>query len=357
MRSIVVKLIPHSLKEPLKGFLSQLSAKFMTIFSVNGVASSIYYLVFNRSFAREHRAALLGKIAFQKKLSEIEDSSALLRRNIHRLEKGLIMQPRRDVFAEGYILETVVVYQKALGKNSFCQEETRWAFDVLTSYFEAVKDEGRIVKARELFSQLSQLPNDKPEIDKSIPYSHEALPESTIGYEQILALFTRRRSVRWYQDKPVSKSLLEQAVNASSLAPSACNRQPFFYKYTTDPSIAADVAKCAMGTVGFAENLPALFVVVGDLSNYPAERDRHVIYIDASLSAMQLMLALETLGLSSCPINWPDIEGREKMMQEKLGLNYYERPVMLIAVGYAQPQGGIPFSQKKGTDLLLREIK
>jgi nitroreductase len=110
-----------------------------------------------------------------------------------------------------------------------------------------------------------------------------------------------------------------------------------------------------MGTTGYAENIPALVVVLGDLSCYPEERDRHVAYIDASLAAMQFMLALETLGLASCPINWPDIEYRERLMDRELELPPHLRPVMLLAVGYAEPSGGVPFSAKKAGAALLRE--
>lgn len=95
-------------------------------------------------------------------------------------------------------------------------------------------------------------------------------------------------------------------------------------------------------------------VVVGDLSAYPYERDRHLIYVDASLASMQLMLALETLGLSSCPINWPDIEVMERGMAEVLDLSFHERPIMLISVGYPDPTGNIPFSQKKSSDSMIR---
>ena len=111
-----------------------------------------------------------------------------------------------------------------------------------------------------------------------------------------------------------------------------------------------------MGTAGFSENIPAIIAIVGDLSAYPEERDRHVIYIDGSLAAMQLMLALETLELSTCPINWPDIRNREKRIREIIKLKDYERIIMLMAVGYADPTGGIPYSQKKENNLILKDI-
>jgi len=70
---------------------------------------------------------------------------------------------------------------------------------------------------------------------------------------------------------------------------------------------------------------------------------------------MQLMLALETLGLSSCPINWPDVEALEQRMAKQLDLPAWIRPVMLIAIGYADPDGGVAYSAKKPATQLLRQ--
>lgn len=355
MRALVLKLLPRGVKDAVKTTLAGINRAVVSVFSANGFSASLYYLLLDSSFYREHRATLLGKQAFYKKQLNQQHTSALLRRNTHRLEKGLIMQPRRTVFAEGYILETVEVYQRILQAELFCTQEIRWAFDVLSQYFQLVEDAGRIGKARTLFASLP-VPACADKESLSVPYPHHQLPALSVQPEELLALFRRRRSVRWYQPRNVEVDLIARAVEMSALAPSACNRQPFRFDYTVDPTKASEIARLAMGTVGFVDNLQALIVVVGDLSNYPSERDRHVIYIDASLAAMQLMLALETLGLSTCPINWPDVEGLERKMQSALGLAYHERPVMLIATGYADAEGGIPFSQKKGSDLLLKEI-
>ena len=146
--------------------------------------------------------------------------------------------------------------------------------------------------------------------------------------------------------RAVPRDLLEQAVEAAAQAPSACNRQPFRFSIFDHPADAAKVGAITNGTAGFSQNFPCLIVVVGDLSAYPYERDRHLIYVDASLASMQLMLALETLGLSSCPINWPDIEVMERGMAEVLDLSFHERPIMLISVGYPDPSNILSVRRK-----------
>ena len=75
-----------------------------------------------------------------------------------------------------------------------------------------------------------------------------------------------------------------------------------------------------------------------------------MIYIDASLSAMAFMYALETMGLSSCPINWPDIEEREKKAEKLLNLRQEERIIMAISLGYPDPEGLVAYSAKKDLD-------
>ena len=107
------------------------------------------------------------------------------------------------------------------------------------------------------------------------------------------------------------------------------------------------VSEIPMGTKGYAHNIPVIAVIVGRQRAYFSERDRHLIYIDGSLAAMAFMFALETQGIASCPINWPDIEERERKMAKLLGLAPDERPIMLVAIGYPDPEGAVAYSQKK----------
>ncbi|MDP4536907.1 nitroreductase family protein [Alkalimonas collagenimarina] len=352
MKRLLIKLLPASAITGIKAWLARINVRLIRLFASNGFLASLYYTFFSRQFYREHKAVLQGRLQYEKSLRAIGQSCVLLRRNIHRLEKGLIMQPRRDVFAEAYIGETVSCYLDAIQSTELCAEERKWATDVLSDYFRIAGASKKIDAARARFEGHSNMAQP----NQSVPYPHQALPACPVDYAELLTLFKRRRSVRWYQPKAVPEELIRQAVQAATLAPSACNRQPFEFYVVNEAEKAAGVARCAMGTVGFAENLQCVIAVVGDLSAYPAERDRHVIYIDGALASMQLMLACETLGLSTCPINWPDIEQREQMLSKQLGLAYHQRTVMLLAVGYAQPEGGIPFSQKKTDQLLIKEV-
>lgn len=340
-----------TLKLLKSGFINSLDAWLINVFSYSQLTSVLYYALVSKEFRREQFSVLQGKRKYQHNLEKSESSQYLLRRNIHRLEKGLIMRPRRKIFAKNYITETVSAYKIAIS-NVTCRssnvvvDELNWAHSVLDKYFGLIGSDIVIDQAKKEFLSLGFEPTDT---HIRVPYKRD-LESHPVSYEQFNTLSWKRRSVRWYLQKPVPRELIDRAVESALLSPSACNRQPFQFRIFDQPDLVEKIAAVPMGTKGFYDNFPAIIAVVGDLSAYFSERDRHIIYIDASLASMSLMYAFETLGLSSCPINWPDIENLEKEMEKLISLEPHERVVMFISVGYPDPEGLVPYSQKKCLD-------
>ena len=320
--------------------------------------ASIFYSFFSTRFSREHQAVIHGQALFKSSKEIVTNSSPVLRRNIHRIEKGLIMKPRRDIFALDYIQETVETYAQLSekAKQSDVVHELYWAHDVLQSYFEACAKHPLIDHCRAIFNKSMSLPDHHhpDRADKFRPYYRKQPNKPPVTFDALHLLAQQRRSVRWFQRKTVPRDLVEKAVTIAGLSPSACNRQPFEFRFYDEPDLLRQVASLPSGTVGFSDNFPLVGVVLGNLGHYYDEKDRHVIYIDGAMAAMSLILALETLGLSSCCINWPDIEEYETKAQETLGLQLHERPVMFLAIGYANPEGLVPYSEKKSVVQLCK---
>src|SRR5690606_8912474 len=185
-----------------------------------------------------------------------------------------------------------------------------------------------------------------------IPHPKERV--SDISYESLELLAQQRRSVRWSEQKPVERELIDKALLVARQAPTACNRIPYEFRVFDDPTLARAIAAIPFGAAGYGENVPAIAVVVGKLESYFSPRDRHAIYVDSSLASMQFILALETLGLSSSVINWPDFEPLEAKMQRRLSLDTSDRVIMLIGFGYAHEEGLVPYSAKKDLDTFRR---
>ncbi|MEA5557815.1 nitroreductase family protein [Nodularia spumigena] len=334
-------------------FRNSLNEVMLSFLATAPIFSSFYYALISSAFRRETYGVIYGKLKYYENLNSSLGSSYLLRRNIHRLEKGLIMKPRRDIFALDYIEETLESYKYSLenkDKTGNEKAELQWAHDVLKEYFRVVGDHPRINQSRLTFLSLHYDDGDK----NYVPYKRDLTIPPSVTYDQFLELCYRRRSVRWYEQKPVPRELIDKAIRAAALSPSACNRQPFEFRVFDEAELVQKVASIPMGTKGFNDNFPAIIAVVGKLSAYFSERDRHVIYIDGALASMSLMYALETLGLSSCSINWPDIEHLERKIALLLNLQPDERVIMLISLGYPDSDGMVPFSQKKSLSEIRR---
>lgn len=327
-----------------------------SIGSSNRVMSTLYNLIFFLPFNREQYAVLRGRREYYRNLNRERITHTELRRNIHRLEKGILMQPRRDTFAKDYILETIEFYERAVSQyasmpGSLDEGELEWAHNVLNEYFVINKTGSDAINlARERFTVSQDLFNPKNKSKK--PYKQADRVKSNISYNELLKLAQQRRSVRWFLKKKVPRELIDKALLVGRQSPTACNRLPYEFKIYDDPKLVKKVAGIPFGAAGYSHNIPTVIVVVGKLESYFSPRDRHIIYIDASLAAMPFMLALETLGLSSSVINWPDFEPLERKMQKTLGLSVDERPIFLIAVGYPDPDSLVAYSQKKPLDVL-----
>ncbi len=316
------------------------------------------FLVSSANVARENRSVAGGIAVFRRASGVRAGADYVLRRNIHRIEKGLISRPRRSVFANDYIEETVEHFVSAAARADMTvapRSELAWAGDVLDEYFRVVGSSAQIDRARSRYRSVSgTLPQSGSH--ELTPYLRAVDDLPPVSYESLLALSVRRRSVRWFEDREVPRQAIDDAMAVAAESPSACNRQPFEFRVYDKPAEAKLIASLPGGAAGFLDSLPAVVAVVGTLDAFFSDRDRHIIYIDASLAAMSFMLALETLGLSSCVINTPGYEAAEMRLSETLGLAEYERPVMLIALGYPDVSGMVPRSQKKELDKLRRYL-
>jgi nitroreductase len=338
---------------PVRKGINYLSYFSATIFSSTYFLSIPFHWALPFTFMREQRAVLAGKRHYYKNLrSHHKRTRTPLRRNTHRLEKALIMRPRREVFAKNYIMETVEIYKTSVAqwqddKSSYDESELTWAHNVLTEYFKAVKHEGIIAAAYDLFQKQSYRPEH---LDRA-PF--ERIKKGRIPtYEEMLELSMYRRSVRWFLEKKVNRKDIDEALMVARQSPTACNRLPYEFKIYDDPRLVKMVANTPFGTGGYADNIPVIAVLVGKLESYFSARDRHAIYVDSALAAMSFAFALETKDISTCMINWPDFEPLERKMQKQLGMGIDERPIMLIAIGYADPEAKVPFSQKKDLDTI-----
>lgn len=370
VKGLVYRLLPAAGYDLLRGLRVRLrTTAFNTVVgrahsgslelaSRTSTASGAHYAVASTEFSREHMTILAARSKHLRDVSGGSGNVFLLRRNVHRLEKGLIMRPRRPIFGLGSLDETIDVFDLCTrdylrGSDQVDWESLSWARQVLREYFGAVSSHTVIDRNRTRFERVVSRHADAQDDLPRIPFVRNAEQElPSIGELEKLAM--HRRSVRWFAEKPVERDVIDRAIRIAGLSPSACNRQPYRFEVFDDPELVAQVGAIPKGTPGWLHQIPCLVVIVGRFDAFRHERDRHVPYIDGSLAAMSLIYGLETQGVSSCCVNFPDYADTHRRMAEALGLPLYERAIMCLAVGYPSYEDPVPYSQKVPLDEIRR---
>src|SRR5690606_10097093 len=139
-------------------------------------------------------AVLQGQIRYFDHEVRTTQGLFLLRRNVHRLEKGMVMRPRRQVFGAEYILETVRAFEAAAERagniNNDGESHIEWARDVLTEYFRTVGPHPIVDRARARFEAVHMEP-----CGERIPYRRDISRPVPVEYDRFAELASRRRSV------------------------------------------------------------------------------------------------------------------------------------------------------------------
>ena len=139
-----------------------------------------------------------------------------------------------------------------------------------------------------------------------------------------------RRSVRRFQETPVSKETIESLLEAAIRAPSAVNRQCWRFVAVTDKETIAGLAKLNMTFNGWLKDAPAVIVVCADPKESTDSNDLPYYMWDAALAMHNLVLAATDMGLGTCYL----AAYKEDKVKEYLGIPGNIRVVCMTPLGY-----------------------
>ena len=145
-----------------------------------------------------------------------------------------------------------------------------------------------------------------------------------------------RRSIREYQDKPVSDELVREVIGAAMMAPSAGNVRPWQFIVLTDPEVLQKAA--AIHPHGaMCVKAPVSVMVCGDLSleKYPGNW-----LADCSAATQNLLLAAHAKGLGTVWTGLYPEQDRIDGFRQLLGLPENVVPLVLVPMGYPAQGGG-----------------
>ena len=140
----------------------------------------------------------------------------------------------------------------------------------------------------------------------------------------------RRRSIRKYKNKKISKKNIDKILKAAMYAPSAMNLQAWHFIVIDDRDILIETIK----SISYAEMLKqssAAILVCGDSL---IEKNESWLLQNCSASIQNILLSAYGLGIGSC---WIAIHGMDdvyKNVKAQFKLPGNIVPVALISLGY-----------------------
>lgn len=110
----------------------------------------------------------------------------------------------------------------------------------------------------------------------------------------LIELLRKRRSIRQFEDKPVSDEQCDILIEAALRSPSSRGFNPWQFVVVKDKETIARLAEAKSHGSTFLKNAPLAIVVCADTSK------SDVWIEDASIAAIIIHLAAADLGLGSC---------------------------------------------------------
>ena len=151
-----------------------------------------------------------------------------------------------------------------------------------------------------------------------------------------LQFIFQRRSVRKYQDQPLSEETLTDLLEAAMAAPSAVAKDPWNFIIVKKRDTLNQLAEF-MPNAQMLKQAPAAIFVCGDIQRANAQQESYMLH-DCSAATENILLAATALGLGSC---WLGVHPRqERMAAVRKVFNLPEGiiPVSGIALGYPAEQ-------------------
>ena len=244
----------------------------------------------------------------------------------HALEKGMSLPNPRAGFGKEKILSLIELCKEY---NSIPRTKDSQAVDiakgVISSYLKFQDALG---------VDVTFIPEEvREECTRTIVKGgtiHIVREELTTNFADIAH---KRHSLRFFSTNPVSKADIENAVSLAQTAPSACNRQPINIYACTKPGCIDAILKLHGGMRGFGKPT-VIFAITGDLTLYQNEYERNTVFVDGGLFGMNLLYALDSCGIASCPIIWGCNPSDDIQMSKILGIPENHKICMLVAAGY-----------------------
>ncbi|MEZ4643456.1 MAG: nitroreductase family protein [Chloroflexota bacterium] len=200
------------------------------------------------------------------------------------------------------------------------------------------------------------------------PYPESEMKQRAAAF---YAEMRRRRSVRHFSERPVPQEVIESCLQAAGTAPNGANMQPWHFVVVSDPAIKKQIRTAAeaeeqefyerrasedwlealapLGTdahkpfLEIAPYLIAIFAQSYSLDEEGKKVKHYYVQESVGIATGMLITAVHHAGL----VSLTHTPSPMKFLNEILGRPAWERPFLLLVVGYPAENAEVPVITKK----------
>ena len=166
-------------------------------------------------------------------------------------------------------------------------------------------------------------------------------------------LLYKRRSVRAFTEKELTREEIDKLLIAATRAPSACNMQSWHFFAVTDEPTKKSLAENGC-FAPWAASAPLIFIVCTDGEKIierfgDKARDLFIIQ-DTSAAIQNILLTATDMGLGGC---WMGSFNEQKL-RDMLNIDQKYKVVAVVPIG--EPDGDIAMRERKPLDEVVTHI-
>lgn len=266
----------------------------------------------------------------------------------HKIEKGLCLPGPKRFFGRDAVTATMNLMDEWKSKGLPLNHQV---YAAATETLRAYRRRLEITPPPEQY-RTDLIERVDAFISSTTPDPHLLTPIGTqqtteATYDELLKLAIARRSVRSFSSRAVDPTLIQKAAEIAQLSPSACNRQPWRVHIYRDRQQVDTMLKLQNGNQGFRDEIPVLAIITSDMNCFFDASERIEPTLDSGLFLMSFLLALQSLGLASCCLNWCVRPSMDKKAHAAGNIPENHKIGSFLAIGYASDTALVPLSARR----------
>lgn len=270
----------------------------------------------------------------------------------HRIEKSLSFREQKL----GAGIENAKALRTRLREENFENDKLSFhektALKVLNDF--ALQHQGSAKDVDDIKKFCQKFIDHIPSYGGAKPYSQELLLAGKL--ENPEQFFLSRYSVRDFHSKKVDIEIIKRAIKLALKTPSACNRQAWHVYHLSQRERIDQALSLQNGNRGFGHEVQCLLLITADLRAFDAASERYQHWIDGGMFSMSLILALHSLGLASCCLNWSKGPVDDMRLRKVLKVEGPHSILMMLAVGYASDELKVCYSARRPIDEIYTSL-